>query len=184
MKASQPSVRILVTALLGLLFIPLSTSAGATKDPGTLSVAMTAYNAVASQTDGDPLITASGAYSDPNVVAARSDDLAGELPYGTVIEIESASSTNSCGYGAVGSEIGLRVIADAMNAKMNNKIDILLPQKIKTASGKNVNPAIVLGICKNVAIKVVGHIDISNMPQSQAEIASDLDSSADLAVAK
>ena len=48
----------------------------------TYSVAMTGYNAVPEQTDSDPTTTASGAYSDPDVVAARSVDLADELQIG------------------------------------------------------------------------------------------------------
>lgn len=187
MKDSKPSVRVITAALLGLLFIPVATSAGTTHAVATgdtLSVAMTAYNAVPDQTDGNPLITSIGVYSDPNVVAARSADLASKLPYGTVIEIDSTTSSPSCGYGSVGKEIGLRVIADAMNAKMRNKIDILLPQKATMPSGKKANPALVLGICKDVTIKVVGHIDVSNMPRSQAEIALDLDSNSNLAIAK
>ena len=139
---------------------------------------MTAYNATAAQTDGTPDITASGAFSDPSIVAARSQDLASELPFGTVIEIESATSSLSCGYKSVGEDIGLRVIADSMNAIEHDKIDILMPQKETTVSGKTENPAIVLGVCKDVTIKVVGqHRDISDIPTIQAELASAVDSS-------
>lgn len=181
---------MLVVALLGLLFMPLVTSAGAThassaaaEPPDTMAVSMTAYNAVPGQTDGTPYLTASGAYSDPNVVAARSQDLASELPFGTVIEITAASSSPSCGYGAVSQDVGLRVIADAMNIKMKNKIDILLPEQQKIGK-RTEDPAVVLGICKNVAIKIVGHINVNDMPQTQGELAAALDSSAQLAVAK
>lgn len=187
MKVKPPSVRVLLAALLGLLLVPAATSAGTTHavpTGDTLAVAMTAYNAVPDQTDGNPLVTSIGVYSDPEVVAARSADLGSELPYGTVIEVDAASSSPSCGYGIVGNEIGLRVIADAMNAKMKDKIDILLPQQAKMPSGKTANPAIMLGICNKVTIKVVGHIDTSNMPQSQTELAADLDGAKDLAVAK
>jgi len=187
MKVSPLSVRLISAALLGFFLIaPSATSAGASKnavDP-TFTVSMTAYNAVADQTDGTPFVTASGAYSDPNIVAARSPDLASELPFGTVIEILAATSSPSCGYAAVGQQIGLRVIADSMNAKMHDKIDILLPQKETTASGKTENPALVLGVCKDVTIKVVGHIDVADIPQTQTKLASALDPSQELAVAK
>ncbi len=186
-KVSKPSVRVLTAALLGLFFMPVATSAGTTKlapDDGLIKVSMSAYNAVPAQTDSNPLVTASGAYSDPDVVMARSADLASKLPYGTVVEIESATSSRTCGYTSVGDRIGLRVVADAMNSKWHNKIDVLLPQKMTTRKGKTVNPAIQLGICNNVTIKVVGHVDINDMPQTQADLASALDASADLAIAK
>lgn len=181
-------MQVLTSALLGLLFMTGASVADASSTTAVVlphyTVGMTAYNAVASQTDGSPDITASGAYSDPNVVAARSQDLASQLPFGTVIAIEAATSSPNCGYDKVGQLIGLRVIADTMNAKMHNKVDILLPPKETTASGKTNNPAIILGQCKDVTIKVVGHVDVSNMPQSQAELASDLDSSDGVAIAK
>lgn len=183
---------MLIAALAAVLLVPAAaganasgakTSAQTSSDP-TLTVSMTAYNAVPAQTDSTPDTTSIGAYTNPSIIAARSDDLASELPYGTVIEVESAGSSASCGYGSVGSEIGLRVIADAMNVKEHDKVDILLPQKQTSASGKTENPADVLGLCKDVTIKIVGHINVSDIPQTQGELASALDSSAQLAVAK
>jgi hypothetical protein len=117
-------------------------------------------------------------------MAARSQDLGDELPFGTVVAVEAATSSPDCGYTKVGQLIGLRVIADAMNLKMKNKIDIMFPQKVTTASGKTENPAVVLGICKDVTIQVVGHIDPSNIPHTQGALASMLDQSSGLAVAK
>lgn len=187
MKAKPPSVRVLTAALLGLLFVPVGVGANAsaaTSTDETLNVSMTAYNAVPGQTDADPLTTASGAYSDPDVVAARSQNLASELPFGTVIAIEAATSSPSCGYGKVGQLIGLRVIADTMNSKERSKVDILLPQKEVSGTGKTYNPAITLGVCKNVTIKVVGHVAISDMPTTQDELSATIDSSSELAVAK
>ena len=182
-------MHLLTTALAGLFLLSGAGSAQAATTSPVLqapiepayTVSMTAYNAVKSQTDDDPFITASGAYSNPNIVAARSIDLASKLPFGTVIAIESATSSRSCGYGAVGSLIGLRVIADSMNAKMRDKIDILLPQKETIAKGRIENPALVLGVCKDVTIKVVGHIDTANMPTTQSELADDLDFAGTLA---
>ncbi|HEV3245013.1 MAG TPA: hypothetical protein VG102_01510, partial [Candidatus Paceibacterota bacterium] len=149
MKVRPPSVRVLMVALLGLLFVPVIVGADAAPAK-ILKVAMTAYNAVEEQTSSHPNITASGAFSNPNIVAARSQDLSAELPFGTVIEIDSASSSAACGYGAVSKNIGLRVIADVMNAKMRNKIDILLPQKKIMADGTIANPARILGLCRGV----------------------------------
>lgn len=132
------------------------------------TVAMTGYNAVVAQTDGDPHITASGAYSNPDIIAARSQDLADELPFGTVIEVTAASSSPNCGYGLVDDQVGLRVVGDSMNARMHNKIDILFDTTDTVrAGGKQVNSAIALGTCRRVAIRVVGKLDIKNIPDTQ-----------------
>jgi 3D (Asp-Asp-Asp) domain-containing protein len=138
------------------------------------TVSMTAYNAVEGQTDGDPYTTAAGVYSNPDVVVARSQDLAMQLPFGTVIRVMGPSGQSpSCGYDAVDDQIGYRIIADTMNVRMHNKIDILLDQKKKVAvgGGRVINPSLALGICDGVTIQVVGHIDISHMPKNQEELA-------------
>lgn len=157
---------IITTALLGLFVLQGAGTAVAEKAPvepitPSYTVAMTAYNAVPEQTDGDPHITASGAFSNPEIVAARSVDLAADLPFGTVIQITAASSTPGCGIDAVGDRIGYRVIADSMNARMKNKIDILFDEH-RTAR--------TFGICKEVDIKVVGQVDIKKMPKTQEEL--------------
>ena len=135
------------------------------------TVAMTGYNAVPGQTDDNPLVTAAGVFSDPDVVAARSQDLADDLPFGTVIEIvpESATSSPTCGLPNVMDKVGYRVIADTMNARMHNKIDILFHAS-QSVNGKKVNPARILGKCKGIDIRVVGHVDITHMPKDQAEL--------------
>lgn len=141
------------------------------------AVTLTAYNAVPEQTDGDPLVTASGAFSNPEVVAARSQDLADELPFGTIIEIDGPSvSNNSCGYNIVSPIIGYRVIADTMNARYTDRIDVLFSTKSNyiMADGRVKNAGQVLGICSGATIRVVGHIDIKNpnkLPKTQAELA-------------
>jgi len=132
-------------------------------------VSLTGYNATPEQTDSTPNITASGAYADPDVVAARSQDLADELPFGTVISVTpSPTSSPECGYDLVGDMVGLRVIADSMNARMHDKVDILFDtdSKIKIG-GKQTSAARVLGVCKNFIVSVVGHIDPKHMPQNQ-----------------
>lgn len=158
----------LVTAALMGLFVwsPASSIAAVAPEAPqaptypTYHVAMTGFNAVPEQTDGNPFVTASGAYSDPDIIAARSLDLADELPFGTVIEIDSADPSNSCGYGVVGDEIGLRVIGDTMNARMHNKIDILFG---------SYKAARTLGLC-DVTIKVVGRVDINHVPKTQQDL--------------
>ena len=181
---------IVTTALMGLFV--LSGGSGMNTDAWikaqnpeepaykTLSVAMTGYNAVPEQTDSDPYTTASGAYSDPDIVAARSVDLADELPFGTVIAISPASTTPTCGLNVVGDMVGLRVIADSMHPRKRNQIDILL--EVKPVGWKS-NPAVTLGVCKNIQIQVVGHINISHMPHSQTELKAAL-AKAPLAVNK
>jgi len=139
----------------------------------TYSVAMTGYNAVPEQTDSEPNVTASGAFSNPDIVAARSVDLADELPFGTVIEIvpSTATSTPNCGLSVVGPFLGFRVVADSMNARKRNQIDILFDSDVSArVGGKRMNPAITLGKCSNVSIRVVGHVDVKKMPKSQIEL--------------
>jgi 3D (Asp-Asp-Asp) domain-containing protein len=137
---------------------------------------MTAYNAVPEQTDSDPSETASGAYSNPQVVAARSQDLSDVLPFGTVIELDGShisSSDDNCGYDVVAHRIGYRVIADTMNARYTKRVDILFDTNAvyKTADKGDMNAADILGICKGVTIRVVGHVNINHMPKTQTELA-------------
>ena len=189
---------IAVAALMGFIFMPGSASAptpvviAASKAEAASSVgeepskrlatsrgvasshlvSMTAYNAVVGQTDGDPFTTASGAYSNPEVVAARSRDLAGELPFGTVIRIErTAKDTPNCRFSQVESQIGYRVIADSMHSRWTKKIDVLVDENNTVeVEGREVNPGIALGVCTNVTITVVGSVDIKRMPKTQAEL--------------
>jgi 3D (Asp-Asp-Asp) domain-containing protein len=140
--------------------------------PAPLTVKLTAYNAVPEQTDNNPFTTASGAFSNPEVVAARSGDLASKLPFGTVIQItRTFADTPSCGYNKVKSQIGYRVIADAMNARISNTVDVLLDQNQTVSLGsRELNPGIVLGVCSTVSVQVIGHMKISNIPDTQAEL--------------
>lgn len=150
------------------------------EEPPSISVTLTGYNAVPAQTKPDPSTTANGGPSNPEVVAARSRDLGKTLPFGTIIEIVGPASPklqDSCGYGPVKGEIGYRVITDTMNAKFSDRIDVLLPDapQYKTADEGYVNPAVVLGICSDVSIRVVGHIDLTNpydLPTTQAALAA------------
>jgi 3D (Asp-Asp-Asp) domain-containing protein len=162
-----------------MAFFILTGSAGHASAPEfpTYTTSVTGYNAVAAQTDGDPSTTASGALSNTAVVAARSRDLADELPFGTVIAIEpSTERSDTCGLDFVGPKVGYRVIADTMNARITNTVDVLFAtDNTFTVGGKAVNAARALGSCKDVTIRVVGHIDISkpsNLPKSQTALAA------------
>lgn len=189
---------IAVAALMGFIFMPGSASAptpvviAASKaeaassvgeEPSkrlatsrevasSLLVSMTAYNALVGQTDGDPSTTASGAFSNPEVVAARSRDLAGELPFGTVIRIErTAKDTPGCRFSQIEPQIGYRVIADTMHSRWTKKIDVLLDEtNTVSVEGHELNPGIALGVCSNVKVTVVGSVDINRMPTTQAEL--------------
>ena len=140
-------------------------------------VTLTAYNAVPEQTDSDPHITASGAFSNPEIIAARSRDMADALPFGTIIEIDgSKASKKNCGYDIVAPIIGYRVIADTMHQRFTDRIDILFPIDANyTLPNKNVkNAGIILGICEGVTVRVVGKIpraEMKNLPRTQRELA-------------
>ena len=140
---------------------------------GGYTVTLTAYNAVPEQTDESPFETASGLFSNPEIVAARSVNLANDLPFGTVIEFDgsSLSSKETCGFGVVAPLVGYRVIADSMNSRFTDRIDILFPVDANyTNATGSVNAAKVLGICQGVIIRVVGRINMKRPPQTQAEL--------------
>ncbi|MFZ2555861.1 MAG: hypothetical protein WAZ27_04020 [Minisyncoccia bacterium] len=142
----------------------------------THSVRLTAYNAVPEQTDSTPFVTASGIPTNSETIAARSRDLAADMPFGTVIALEAPAKSNSCGFSSVEHLIGYRVIADTMHERMTKKIDILLNEDDVVLIGVNgqakkaTNPARALGIC-TVTARVVGKIDIKDVPETQAELA-------------
>lgn len=149
------------------------------------NVTLTAYNAVAAQTDSNPFETASGAYSNPEVIAARSGNLADELPFGTIIELDgTGASRASCGFNVVAPLIGYRVIGDTMNPRYTDRIDVLFDTKsnYSRTDGSKINAASVLGICKGVTIRVVGHVDIQHIPKTQAQLAELVGKSTDLAL--
>ncbi len=150
------------------------------------SVSLTGYNAVPEQTDSDPFTTASGAYSNPDMIVARSVDLKEELPFGTVIQFvfdENASKGN-CGLSMVEHLVGYRVVADSMHPRKVQQLDILFDKNDTVQVGKkDLNPAVVLGVCKNIKMQVVGKIEIKNMPTTQTELIA-MVNAASLAVGK
>lgn len=170
-----PSTEIAVPAA-ATSTLALHTSAAITRantdDTLTFSVLLTSYNAVPEQTDHNPSITASGAYSNPEVIAARSVDLASDLPFGTVVEISrAADDTERCHFKTVSHQIGYRVIADSMHSRKRNQVDVLLdPQNTVIVHGKETNPSVALGMCSDVTIRVVGRIKVSDIPQTQEEL--------------
>ncbi len=169
-------------ALLGFLLFSSAQASPIIPDAPKYSVTLTAYNAVTGQTDDNPFETASGAYSNPEVIAARSQDMSAELPFGTVIAIESATTTSpTCGYSSVSRLIGYRVIEDTMNARYKRYVDVLLPtdQFVTHEDGRKENVASVLGVCRGVTVRVVGRVDFKDIPKTQAELASLVNGKAD-----
>lgn len=173
---------IFTTALMGIFLFSSGTGVAASSNQVTLDeveppqriVKLTGYNAVPEQTNEDPFTTASGAFSNPEVVAARSRDLSDVLPYGTVIAIERPSYQDplACGFDIAEAHIGYRVLADTMHMRKRNQVDIMFPtDKTITVGKRQVNPAVALGICDEVTIRVVGFIDIKDIPKTQAELA-------------
>lgn len=136
------------------------------------TVKLTGYNAVPAQTDDTPFTTASGLYSNPEIIVAKSRDL--NLPFGTVIAIDASNRerNNSCGVELVEEMIGYRVIGDVTHARKSMQIDVLLDErKPVNLNGNYINPSLVLGICDGVKIKVVGKIDdLKNVPDTQEKL--------------
>lgn len=145
---------------------------------------LTAYNAVPGQTDATPYVTAAGAFSNPEVIAARSGDLAAKLPYGTIIKIERTQADSpSCRFSSVEGQIGYRVIADAMNPRITNTVDVLLNQSKKVwVDGRMVNPALAVGRCAEVSVTIVGKMPVSSIPMTQAELASMVEGGSEIAL--
>jgi 3D (Asp-Asp-Asp) domain-containing protein len=172
---------------MGFLLLSGATTGGAQGVSAEYPVTLTAYNAVPEQTDSDPFVTAAGTYSNPEVVAARSHDLADELPFGTIIELDGPTSKqNTCGYGIVAPVIGYRVIADTMNMRYTNRVDVLLGNSRYTmADGTVKNAANVLGICDGITVRVVGYVDLTHpnrLPKTQAQLAALVHTGSGLAV--
>ena len=147
----------------------------------TYTVAMTGYNAVPAQTDDTPFETASGAYANAETVAARSQDLGDILPFGTIILVEGPSDKQeNCGYNVVSKRIGYRIIEDTMNARYTNRIDVLFGTEDNFVSGDSIeNAASLLGNCKGVTVRVVGHLDPVHtdlLPKTQAALAAIVES--------
>jgi 3D (Asp-Asp-Asp) domain-containing protein len=139
----------------------------------TIPVLLSSYNAVPEQTDGDPMTTASGLRSNPEVMAARSRDLAESLPYGTVIRLAPSSydESTSCGLSKVEGKVGYRVITDTMHARKVGQVDIMLDHTDTVIlNGRERNPSVVLGLCDGVQIEVVGKLEFSDIPKTQIEL--------------
>ena len=115
--------------LIGLGLI-LSLQSYGNKSLFTTHVTITTYNAVRSQCDSSPLITADGTKIDHNKVksgkqkiVAISRDLLHAIPLGSIIDIE--------GYGKY-------EVRDTMNSRFNHSIDILQHSSKKNFKKNNI----------------------------------------------
>jgi 3D (Asp-Asp-Asp) domain-containing protein len=120
------------------------------------------------------MTTASGARSNPEVIAARSIDLKEALPFGTVIKLtREAADSENCRFGAVEHLIGYRVIADSMHSRKRAQVDVLLnPADTVEVHGKEINPSLALGMCSGVTVEVVGRVAVKDIPETQGELAA------------
>ncbi len=173
---------IFSTALMGLLLLPSASTTVVTANPWVktapiepiyqqYTVSMTGYNAVAEQTDGTPDYSASGLRVNPEIDAAVSRDMLDKgLPFGTIVELVpgTATSTVNCGLSSVDDSIGYRVVTDTMNARYSNFMDILFDIEDTVTVGKlDRNKAKAIGLCRDVQIRVVGHVELDEVPATQ-----------------
>lgn len=94
-------------------------------EPLRLTVMMTSYNSLASQTDSTPFITSTGERTRLGIVAASRDLLDGPLPYGTKLRVIRVSTQNaSCG-GWIPE--GILEVQDTMHPRKTNQVDLWLP---------------------------------------------------------
>jgi 3D (Asp-Asp-Asp) domain-containing protein len=177
---------IFSTALTGLLLLSSASTTATNAQPWTKTapieptyvthtVSMTGYNAVAGQTDDTPFVTSIGLRVNPEIGAAASRDLIKtDLPYGTVIELvpnSAEAATGGCELPAVVDFIQYRVITDTMHPRRTNHVDVLFDASDKVTIGRNtLSAARAIGWCNNVQIRVVGKIDLKEVPETQKEL--------------
>jgi hypothetical protein len=188
-STSSANTESMTTAQVSSVQQPIAIPLGLATSANMLSVTLTSYNAVPEQTSPTPWLTASGAASNPEVIAARSRGLASKLPFGTIIAVMGPASSDNgpyCGYDSVSHLIGYRVIADTTNARfIHPRIDIQLdPKDTVSVGGRQVNPAIALGACTGVQVQVVGYVDPQHIPTTQKALAALVTNSQQLAFAK
>lgn len=113
-----------------IFILSLIACVGYGKDGFTTHVTLTTYNAVASQCDDNPLITADGTKIDLGKLkkgkikyAAVSRDLLWAIPLGSIIHIEGH---------------GYYEIRDTMNKRFNHYIDILQHSSQKNFKKENI----------------------------------------------
>jgi 3D (Asp-Asp-Asp) domain-containing protein len=99
---------------------------GPTANPA-LTVRATAYNSLASQTDAQPFITATGARTEWGIIAVSRDLLREDLPYGSLVRLRDLGGFHS-GRGADAYHAlldgTLFVVEDTMHARKVNQIDL------------------------------------------------------------
>jgi 3D (Asp-Asp-Asp) domain-containing protein len=92
------------------------------KAPTSFTVTATAYTSLASQTDGSPFITATGARTRLGIIAV-SRDLLADLPYGSRVKLQEL---NGGRFNRLFSD-RVFVVEDTMHTRWRNKIDVWFP---------------------------------------------------------
>ncbi|MEX2535452.1 MAG: hypothetical protein WD273_07600 [Trueperaceae bacterium] len=88
----------------------------------------TAYNSLASQTDGTPHITATGARTRFGIVAVSRDMLGHDIPYGSLIRIRDLGNyytgRGAGNYQSVLDGHGLFIVEDTMHPRKQQQVDV------------------------------------------------------------
>ncbi len=93
----------------------------------SLTVRATAYNSLASQTDTQPHITATGARTEWGILAVSRDLLREDLPYGSLVRLRDLGSFHTGrGAGAYHALLDdtLFVVEDTMHVRKVNQVDL------------------------------------------------------------
>ncbi len=92
-----------------------------------ITVRATAYNSLASQTDAQPHITATGARTEWGILAVSRDLLRENLPYGSLVRLRDLGSFHTGrGAGAYHALLDdtLFVVEDTMHVRKTNQVDL------------------------------------------------------------
>ncbi len=69
--------------------------------------------------------------------------------------------------------VGYRVVADSMHPRKRNQLDIMFNSADRVMhNGVEKSAAKVMGVCKEIEVRVVGKVDIKSIPKTQTELLS------------
>lgn len=93
-----------------------------------LEVRATGYNSMASQTDGNPHVTATGTRTRFGVLAVSRDLLDQDVPYGSLVRLRDLGSfyegRNAGRFQTILDSQDLFVVEDTMHARKSNQVDV------------------------------------------------------------
>jgi len=97
----------------------------------TYRVRATGYNSHASQTDSTPFITATGARTQPGIIAVSRDLLDEEIPYGSLVRLKDLGNFhNGRGHGKHQDFLDAQdifIVEDTLHWRKRNQIDVWFP---------------------------------------------------------